>query len=1543
MQTPVQAEENLKALQEKNLFEKRDFTHEHAIIPAIFANDLQMLRKILKSAAVPTFTSFGLHILIVAARVANAEIIQELCNSMKFITDKTIKLAALREAALLGKKNIVQYFLNNNIHDRNESPWDHKRTLLMTMAVRGQLEMVKLLLPKTGKIFCNPDARDINRATALIIAANCGHADVVEYLIPFSDVNAIDESGRTALMFAAFRGIDHKEMIKSFKFYRSNESNIRKNVSIRNEQFESVRHIHRVVSVNTLTPEIARAHSAPVMGSSEENGAGPFSVHPDARERKISKDVVLQSESAALEIRSKFLRIIRILKEKGANVNIVDETDRTACSYAVTNNFLEAMEYLLPNDVDKVGKDKFNNLHRAVMLGHMEMVRTLLKAKADINALVIKEGEGICCGVQLALFTHNSEMVQLLLDNDANINFEDDQKNNLLLHALQMGDIQSALLLVERGVNVKVVSSTKETPFKLISDLYSYKPDLCEKLLSALIHKSIDINQASSLGIRPIHCVAYIGSLPLTQELLKERVEVQAKNDQGHTALEIAIKLGHVEVVKLLHEHSPETDILDLLMYAVGSGPSKHKVNQLEICKYLIAALLAKGGDINGFTRIVPSEEQLTPDMSQYSPFLAASATSSVELIRIFLENGADPLLCSKENASPLPLAVSQGTLEGLQILVKKLLEYSKKAEFDKTKAVLYVEDAILCAIAIGDVNKLHVLMESFLALAPLQHTTMINNFFRHTCVDIKRFDCIKYLFERKEFCEMLQVTLQEELFLAIRRDNFEMARRLFELGKFLPTHEVQGHSLLIVAIMSCDKFVKFLLDKGIDTHSKNSTNGYLALYFALDQKKYSAAALILEQELSKLLITSVTNLFKTNENLKNKKLDFGYLKQILKVLSVKICHKNYDPTSSNDFPSDIQGVNKTIQIFIKSKYYSLTYKELIDAVIHLWQMEKNEKHFNLADFDKYIIKLHHERENASDPRKIYLKLSADLLHDLTPHGVEETFPKRTASQDFFRNIHEKAIKQIEDIRISLKRRRDFLTTPCALDKFKDAGEMSKIVSKYDEMEARLDEIEAEMSKYETMIVKLRSRFFRSVMNYHDRIKEKLDNNDIVSAFKIREDYQNDNALKLRMNYAQIFIGYFDDVLENLTLFQTSLDAFEKRDTQMGETFQKNKMLNEETTRYDEELAARAQRASEERNAIETQKAAERERKRQEERAAYEIRKKAQVEYWNERVAKDLEQKEKERKRAEEESERNGGTEGGIKAARIEHVQQEFSMMQAGNLDLLFSLRDKIDAIFEINKFAPTTEGMNVGVRFQSLLSIKNALFSLLALMCEIMLQKGIPSPFVRKDIEKLRNFPFHASNESLNNFAFPVVLELVTHFATYLNKCLQAGRKRDEDALKTIFANACYQTIVNTALDRSQETFEYCLSNWELSRKDEQSYRQCEGFVPEAILKEAREFGQARIGAWVTVMKTKNPGWYQANRITCEAYVAAEAAWIRRGNNIRHAARLSAQVGLPMTPQYSGPMATALNLNVRERVGAGPGFVTNMEAGAGAGAGAGT
>ncbi|XP_052350689.1 B-cell lymphoma 3 protein homolog isoform X3 [Oncorhynchus keta] len=101
-------------------------------------------------------------------------------------------------------------------------------------------------------------------------------------------------------------------------------------------------------------------------------------------------------------------------------------------------------------------------LHLAVQGGHKELVRMLLDAGADINAMQdIKSGHSPLIH---AVENHNMDMVHFLIENDCNVNGQSYSGNTALHSACGRGQVDTARLLLKNRADSSVKNYHNDTP-----------------------------------------------------------------------------------------------------------------------------------------------------------------------------------------------------------------------------------------------------------------------------------------------------------------------------------------------------------------------------------------------------------------------------------------------------------------------------------------------------------------------------------------------------------------------------------------------------------------------------------------------------------------------------------------------------------------------------------------------------------------------------------------------------------------------------------------------------------------------------------------------------------------------------------------------------------------------------------------------------------------------------------------------------------------------------------------------------------------------
>jgi ankyrin repeat protein len=282
-------------------------------------------------------------------------------------------------------------------------------------------------------------------------------------------------------------------------------------------------------NTNILKPQMHPLHEACYIGDYEMVKA---LLH-----QNVNPSIAFTNGQTPLHIASNrgYCSIIELLLDCGATVDYEDNKKYTALHCAVNNNHINSAELLLKAgaNVNHANKDGLTSLYIASCYGYTEMAKLLIDYNHDVNR-VSNDGYS---ALYAASQNGHTEIVQLLLNNaQTNIDYKNKFGSSALHRACYCGHTDIAQLLI----NAKA-----------------------------------QLNYTNNIGCSPLCAAAYAGYVAIVTILLKNGASIyqaltaDSEEDtlikKGDTALTLAEKKGHVEVVKLLQEHMETVKLLEAL------------------------------------------------------------------------------------------------------------------------------------------------------------------------------------------------------------------------------------------------------------------------------------------------------------------------------------------------------------------------------------------------------------------------------------------------------------------------------------------------------------------------------------------------------------------------------------------------------------------------------------------------------------------------------------------------------------------------------------------------------------------------------------------------------------------------------------------------------------------------------------------------------------------------------------------------------------------------------------------------------------------
>jgi ankyrin repeat protein len=314
-----------------------------------------------------------------------------------------------------------------------------------------------------------------------------------------------------------------------------------------------------------------------------------------------------------------------LLIHAGANVNGANDFHVTPLSLACTNGSAALVERLLkaganPNTPIATGETP---VMTCASSGSADAVRLLIGRGADVNAKEPSENQ---TALMWAASERHPDVVRMLIAAGADLHARTRKGFTALHFAAREGDLEVTRLLLDAGVNVNIRSQPGETG--------QGRGDGPREGRTA---------SGAAAGGAGARGPAY-----------------QATLSAGSTPLLVATVRGHVPLALFLLDHGADANVGDAgftsLHWAAGtweSGPSNpvygftdpmSGIPARQAKLQLVKALLAHGANPNArMARRPPGFAGGYEDAAGATPFLLASATADLEVMRLLLAAGADP------------------------------------------------------------------------------------------------------------------------------------------------------------------------------------------------------------------------------------------------------------------------------------------------------------------------------------------------------------------------------------------------------------------------------------------------------------------------------------------------------------------------------------------------------------------------------------------------------------------------------------------------------------------------------------------------------------------------------------------------------------------------------------------------------------------------------------------------------------------------------------------------------------------------------------
>ncbi|XP_023313583.1 ankyrin-3-like [Trichogramma pretiosum] len=343
--------------------------------------------------------------------------------------------------------------------------------------------------------------------------------------------------------------------------------------------------------------------------------------------------------------------------------------------FSLVRDLFEIYDKFDSNYIDEYGLTHF---HLACMSGCEDVVRKFLELGQDPTCVVAETGD---TPLHLALAHYKSEVAKLLLRSGADPNWAN-KDGSTPLHVICKKDKFNDHILVKmlfevsdaihKTVRVDAQDNLGNSPLHLaLTDGYK------KMIVELLLRSGANPNLTNAEGLTPLHIICKRdervdhGMADILFKISREKhqmVQVDAQDKTGQTPLHYAVSHDcKKQIVQLLLENGANPNLSN----SEGSTPLHIICKRDELNDGVLANILFEISD----KRHQPLQVDTVDNSGQTALHYAVAKGCKVQIVRVLLNNSADPNLANAQGLTPLHIICQRDDEFGLAKIFFELNE----------------------------------------------------------------------------------------------------------------------------------------------------------------------------------------------------------------------------------------------------------------------------------------------------------------------------------------------------------------------------------------------------------------------------------------------------------------------------------------------------------------------------------------------------------------------------------------------------------------------------------------------------------------------------------------------------------------------------------------------------------------------------------------------------------------------------------------------------------------------------------------------------